>query len=119
MSIGGVNAQQTDWTQTASIDHLQFTRPGMDLDADFIISAGGKIDALVDDLDAFALPVTLKDLLWAMGDFESHFNRSTPGSCPNDLPERLPAARLHNYELTDVKLIPATDLRARCGCCGM
>jgi len=73
VSIGGVKAPQADWMQTASIEHPEFGPPVVD--ARFIISAGGKIDVLVDDLEVFTLAVTPDDLLWAAGDFESHYNR--------------------------------------------
>jgi hypothetical protein len=77
MTIGAVNAKQTDWTQTAMIDQRQNLPP--DIHASFIISASGKIDALVDDLEVISLDVPRDDLLWAAGDFESHYDRSLPG----------------------------------------
>jgi hypothetical protein len=72
MSIGGINAKNTDWTMTSMIDQPQQLPPG--IEAGFIIGASGKIDALVDDLVVFYLPVTPDDLLWAAGDFESPYD---------------------------------------------
>lgn len=76
VSMGGFKGPQADWMQTASIEHPEFA-PQI-ADASFIIGANGKIDALVDDLEVFTLDVTQGDLLWAAGDFESHYNRVLP-----------------------------------------
>lgn len=75
-TIGAIGAGMTNWTQTAMIEHPEYTRPGAN--AEFIINCYGKIDALVDDLEVFTLGVTPDDLTWAAGDFESHYNGALP-----------------------------------------
>lgn len=75
-SIGGIRSNNGDWIQTAMIEHPEYTQPGAN--ADFIISANGKIDALIDDLEVFTLATTADDLMWAAGDFESHYNGGLP-----------------------------------------
>jgi hypothetical protein len=77
MTIGAVGKAQADWTQTSSIEFVGPNSPFVG--QNFIIRAGGKIDALVDDLEAFTLAVTPDDLLLAAGEFEMHYNRRYTG----------------------------------------
>jgi hypothetical protein len=77
MTIGAVGKTQADWTQTSSIEFVGFNSPFVA--QNFIIQAGGKIDALVDDLEAFALAVAPDDLLLASGEFEMYYNRRYTG----------------------------------------
>lgn len=71
-SIGGVGSSKNEWTQTAMTALPELTEPGAS--AEFIINANGKVDALVDDLEELTLDTTPNDLMWAAGDFESHYN---------------------------------------------
>jgi hypothetical protein len=77
MTIGAVGKIQADWTQTSSIEFVGPNSPFVG--QNFIIRAGGKIDALVDDLEAGTLAVTPDDLLLASGEFEMHYNRRYTG----------------------------------------
>src|SRR5262249_47218775 len=77
MTIGAIGKSQADWTQTASIEFVGPNDPFVG--QNFVIRAGGKIDALVDDLEACSLTVTPDDLLRASGEFEMHYNRTYTG----------------------------------------
>jgi hypothetical protein len=77
MTIGAVRKTQADWTQTSSIE---FVGPNSRfVGQNFMIHVGGKIDALVDDLEAYTLAVTPDDLLLASGEFEMYYNRRYTG----------------------------------------
>jgi len=77
MTIGAISKSQADWAQTASIEFVGPNDPFVG--QNFVIRAGGKIDVLVDDLEASTLAVTPDDLLLAAGEFEMHYNRTYTG----------------------------------------